>query len=125
VESEVFRKPKASERFETYAWLYVRVSGLLLILMVLAHFGIMHLYYGVAHIDFSVVAARYRTPFWRIYDLVMVLLALSHGMYGAKTILDDYLHPRSWRTAALCVVWATGFIFLVMGGFTILAFRGK
>jgi succinate dehydrogenase / fumarate reductase membrane anchor subunit len=119
------QRPKPSERFETYAWLYVRVSGLLLILMVLTHFGIMHLHYGVGHIDFAVVAARYRTPFWRVYDLVMVLLAVTHGMNGAKMILDDYLHPRSWRTAVLCLVWAIGFIFLVMGGFTILTFTGE
>ena len=123
MEIETVRRPKASERFETFAWLYMRVSGLLLILMVLVHFGIMHLYYGVEHIDFSVVAARYGTPFWRVYDLVLVLLAVTHGMNGAKMILDDYVHPRSWRTAILCVVWAIGFIFLVMGGFTILTFH--
>jgi succinate dehydrogenase / fumarate reductase membrane anchor subunit len=123
VEPDTVRKPEASERFETYAWLYMRVSGLLLILMVLVHFGIMHLYYGVAHIDFSVVAARYQTPFWRIYDLVLVLLAVTHGMNGTKMIIDDYIHPRSWRTAVLCAVWAIGFIFLVMGGFTILTFH--
>ena len=123
MESEIVQRPKASERFETFAWLYMRVSGLLLILMVLVHFGVMHLYYGVEHIDFSVVAARYGTPFWRIYDLVLVLLAVTHGMNGAKLILDDYLHPRSWRTAVLCLVWAIGFILLVMGGFTILTFH--
>ena len=122
MESELVRKPKVSERFEVYAWLYMRVSGLLLILMVLTHFGIMHLYYGVAHIDFSVVAARYATPFWRIYDLVLVLLAVTHGMNGAKMIIDDYVHPRGWRTAVRSLVWAIGFIFLVMGGFTILTF---
>jgi succinate dehydrogenase / fumarate reductase membrane anchor subunit len=119
------QRPKPSERFETYAWLYARVSGLLLIVMVLTHFGIMHLHYGVEHIDFSVVAARYGTPFWRLYDLILVLLAVSHGMIGAKMILDDYLHPRSWRTAILCLVWAIGFIFLVAGGFAILTFGGK
>ena len=101
----------------------MRVSGALLVLMVLAHFGIMHLYYGVTHIDFSVVAARYGTPFWRIYDLVLMLLAVTHVMNGAKMIIDDYVHPRSWRTAVLCLVWAIGFIFLAMGGFTILTFR--
>ena len=125
MEPDTIRKPEASERFETYSWLYMRVSGLLLILMVLVHFGIMHLYYGVARIDFSVVAARYQTPFWRIYDLVLVLLAVTHGMNGTKMIIDDYIHPRSWRTAVLCLVWAIGFIFLVMGGFTILTFGGK
>ena len=125
MEPDPVRRPKASERFELYAWLYMRVSGPLLILMVLAHFGIMHLYYGVAHIDFSVVAARYATPFWRIYDLVMVAVAVTHGMNGAKMILDDYIHPRSWRTAVLCLVWAIGLIFLAMGGFTILTFGVK
>ena len=125
MEPEIVRRPKASERFEPYSWLYMRVSGSLLILMVLTHFGIMHLYYGVGRIDFSVVAARYGTPFWRIYDLVMVTLAVTHGMNGAKMILDDYLHPRSLRTAILCLVWAVGFIFLVIGGFTILTFVPK
>jgi succinate dehydrogenase / fumarate reductase, membrane anchor subunit len=125
VEPDPVRRPKAAERFEVYTWLYMRVSGLLLVLMVLTHFGIMHLYYGVAHIDFNVVAARYGTPFWRIYDLVLVLLAVTHGMNGAKMLIDDYIHPRSWRTAVLCLVWAIGFIFLVMGGFTILTFRVK
>jgi succinate dehydrogenase / fumarate reductase membrane anchor subunit len=125
VEPDTIRKPEASERFETYSWLYMRVSGLLLILMVLAHFGIMHLYYGVAHIDFSVVAARYGTPFWRIYDLVLVLLAVTHGMNGAKMIIDDYIHPRNVRTAVLCLFWMIGFVFLVMGGFTILTFGSR
>jgi len=122
VEPDPVRRPKAAERFETYAWLYMRVSGVLLILMVLVHFSIMHLYYGVAHIDWHVVAMRYATPFWRIYDLVLVLLAVTHGMNGAKMIIDDYIHPRSVRTAVLCLVWAIGFIFLVMGGFTIVTF---
>ena len=34
MEPDTIRKPEASERFETYAWLYMRVSGPLLILMV-------------------------------------------------------------------------------------------
>jgi len=125
VEEPIVRRPKASGRFEVSAWLYMRLSGLLLVLMVLAHFGIMHLHYGVSHINFSVVALRYQTPFWRVYDLVMVALAVTHGMNGAKMILDDYVHPRGWRTAALCAVWAVGLVFLVTGCFTILTFGGR
>lgn len=125
MEAVTVRKPKASGRLEVYAWFFMRISGLLLILMVLTHFAIMHLYYGVAKIDFSVVAERYRTPFWRLYDLVLVMLALAHGLNGSRLILDDYVHPRGWRVAVLCVVWTFGMVILAMGVFTILAFRAQ
>ncbi len=125
MDAQITRRPKPSERLEMYAWFYMRVSGLLLIGLVLTHFAIMHLYYGVTRIDFDVVAMRYRTPFWRIYDLAMVLLAVTHGMNGARMILDDYVHPRGWRLAALCATWSVGFFFLAMGAFTILTFGGK
>ena len=119
------RRPKASGRLEVYAWFFMRVSGLLLIGMVLTHFAIMHLYYGVSRIDYDVVAMRYRTPFWRLYDLVLVGLALAHGLNGARMILDDYVHPRNWRIAALCVVWTFGAVILAMGIYTILTFRAQ
>ena len=118
------RRPKASGRLEVYAWFFMRISGLLLILMVLTHFAVMHLYYGVDKINFDIVALRYRTPFWRLYDLVLVVLALAHGLNGARMILDDYVHPRNWRVAVLCVVWTFGLAILAMGVFTILTFRG-
>jgi succinate dehydrogenase / fumarate reductase, membrane anchor subunit len=119
------RRPKPTGRLEAYAWFYMRISGLLLVLLVLVHFGIMHLSYGVTHIDFSVVAARYKTPFWRIYDLILVLLALTHGLNGVKTLADDYVRSRGWRIASLCTIATIGFVFAVMGGFTILTFGGK
>jgi succinate dehydrogenase / fumarate reductase membrane anchor subunit len=124
MEVPTVRRPKASGRLEVYAWFFMRVSGLLLILMVLTHFAVMHLYYGVDKINFEVVALRYRTPFWRLYDLVLVVLALAHGLNGARMILDDYVHPRNWRVAVLCVVWTFGLAILAMGVFTILTFRG-
>ena len=125
MDEPIVRRPKASGRLEVYAWFFMRISGLLLILMVLTHFAIMHLYYGVANIDFSTVAARYKLPFWRIYDLVLVSIALTHGLNGAKMIIDDYVHLRGWRIAVLSVVWAVGGILFVMGAFAILTFTAK
>jgi succinate dehydrogenase / fumarate reductase, membrane anchor subunit len=124
VETQTAAKVQPSGRFEVYAWFFMRVSGILLILMVLVHFGIMHLYYGVDKIDFSTVAFRYRTPFWRIYDMLLISLAVSHGVNGTKMILDDYIHPRGWRIAAVSAAMVIGAIFLGVGIFNIISFHG-
>jgi succinate dehydrogenase / fumarate reductase membrane anchor subunit len=119
------RRPTASGRFEVYSWFFMRISGLALVLLVLVHFGVMHLYYGVMRIDWSVVAMRYQTPFWRMYDLLLLLLALTHGLNGAKIVIDDYVHGRGWRVAVLSCLGVLGAVLMVMGAFTILTFTGK
>ncbi|MCH7761228.1 succinate dehydrogenase, hydrophobic membrane anchor protein [candidate division TA06 bacterium] len=117
-------KPRDS-RFELYAWLFMRFSGVLLIGLALGHLVIMHLINNVDIIDYDFVAARYATPFWRIYDLILLLLALLHGLNGMRTIVDDYVHPRLWRRVSLSLLYSFGFIFTVVGSYTILAFQPK
>ena len=41
------RQPKPTRgNFELYAWVFMRISGVLLVLLVLGHFGIMHVLDG-------------------------------------------------------------------------------
>lgn len=122
MEAPIVRKPKPSGRLEMYTWFFMRISGALLVLLVLVHFGAMHLYYGVSRIDYDFVLRRYGTPSWRLFDLTMLLLALAHGLSGMKIVIDDYVHPRGWRIACLSVLWTVGLVFTVMGAFTILTF---
>src|SRR3990172_5615582 len=84
-------------RFELYSWLFMRISGVFLIVLALGHLAIMHIFNNVDTIDYEFVAARFATPFWRIYDLLMLLLALLHGLNGTRTIIDDYIHRQGWR----------------------------
>ena len=48
---------------------------------------IMHIIHNVDNIDFQFVAARYATPFWRTYDLLMLWFAMIHGVNRVRTIL--------------------------------------
>ncbi|MDO8683010.1 MAG: succinate dehydrogenase [Armatimonadota bacterium] len=113
----------ASGGFELYSWFFMRVSGVLLILLVLGHFGYMHLRHGVENIDYRFVAAQYATPFWRAYDLLLLTLALVHGANGGRTLIDDYIHGRGWRALFLAGLYTTSFLFLVVGGLIIVTFQ--
>ena len=51
---------------------------------------------GVQRINFGFVAARYASPFWRTWDLLMLWLAELHGTNGLRTIINDYAgRPRT------------------------------
>ena len=109
--------------FELWAWLFMRVSGVLLLALALGHLVIMHLINNVDNINFAFVAARYRGAFWRAYDLALLLLALFHGLNGLRTICDDHLRGI-WKRVAFCAVVIVGILFGTLGSWVILAFQG-
>jgi len=103
----------------------MRISGIVLLGLALGHLVIMHITNSVDHIDYQFVAARYRTPFWRTYDLVMLWLALLHGLNGLRTVIDDYVQTKSWRLISLSCLWVVGLVFLVLGSLVILTFQPR
>ena len=117
------RARPTSGGFELYSWFFMRVSGVLMILLALGHFAKMHLAYGVDTIDYSFVAAQYATPFWRTYDMLLLIIALAHGSNGGRTLVDDYVHARGWRALSLAVLYTMAFFFMVVGALVILTFQ--
>ena len=116
-------RPRPESGFELYAWLFMRVSGVVLLVMALAHLAIMHVVNNVEVIDYQFVVRRYLTPFWRTYDLVMLWLALIHGLNGVRTLVEDYVGAPGWRVAALASLYVIGFVFLALVSLVILTFR--
>ncbi|MHA2621201.1 MAG: succinate dehydrogenase, hydrophobic membrane anchor protein [bacterium JZ-2024 1] len=101
--------------FELVAWLFMRVSAVILILMVLVHLWIMHLVTGIENINYEFVVERFRTPFWRFYDWVMLTLALLHGMNGLRYVVTDYVREPGRRAFWVIVIWMLTGIFFLMG----------
>jgi succinate dehydrogenase / fumarate reductase membrane anchor subunit len=116
-------RPRPESGMELYAWMFMRVSGVVLLFLALGHLLIMHVINNVDKIDFLFVARRYATPFWRTYDLVMLWLALIHALNGVRTLVGDYVRPKGWQVATLASVYVFGFILLALGSITILTFR--
>ncbi len=106
------KTPKASRtNFELYGWLFMRLSGILLTVLVLGHLLIqLVIDGGVSRLGFAFVAGRWASPFWQAWDLVMLWLAMLHGANGLRTIINDYAErdqTRFWlKTVLYCAtVW--------------------
>jgi succinate dehydrogenase / fumarate reductase membrane anchor subunit len=109
--------------FELYSWLFMRVSGIILVFLVLGHLFIMNILDGgVQRINFAFVAGRWSSPFWQIWDLLMLWLAQLHGGNGLRVIINDYAErdtTRMWLKAAL---YASMVLILVTGTLVIFTF---
>lgn len=106
-----------------FLWFYLRVSGIAMLGLVLGHLYIMHVINTTDTIDFAFVAQRFTTPFWRIYDMLILVFALSHGLIGLRAILMDYIPHRGWRVAAETTMWTLGLVFFVMGAVVLATFQ--
>ncbi len=116
-------RPRPGSNFELYSWYFFRVSGVLLVFFALGHLAIMHLINNVDVIDYNFIAERWASPLWRTFDLILLFLALAHGVNGARVLINDYVYSRGWRTFAVSALYVTGLFFLLIGAQVIFTFQ--
>jgi succinate dehydrogenase / fumarate reductase, membrane anchor subunit len=73
-------------------------------------------------INFAFVQSRWGTPFWRIYDFLLLLLAFVHGANGTRIVIADYVTHRRARSLLIGILIAISAIWLVLGMAVILFF---
>ena len=121
--SASYSRPRPSGGRELWTWLFMRFSGLVLILLALGHMVLMHLVHSVDEITYAFVAGRYAGWLWRGYDLLMLTLAMLHGSAGLRILIDDYIHSPRCRAAALGALFLLGGGLLLLGMYVALFFR--
>ncbi|HEX7049606.1 MAG TPA: succinate dehydrogenase, hydrophobic membrane anchor protein [Longimicrobiales bacterium] len=107
---------------ELYSWIFMRISGVILLGIAVFHLFYMHFVIGVDNIDFMVVAERWANPLWRVFDFFLLLFALTHGMNGFRYVLNDYLHSPGFLVATKAVVFVAYVLLLGIGAFIIFTF---
>jgi len=109
--------------FELYSWLFMRVSGALLVVLVLGHLFIMMVVDGgVSRIGFAFVAGRWASPFWQTWDLLQLWLAELHGVNGLRTVINDYAERGPTRFLLKLALGTSALITLVLGTLVIFTF---
>jgi len=108
--------PEASGS-ERFWWYFMRLSGLALVFLALGHMFIMHVLVELTggEINFAFVQSRWGTPFWRIYDLLLLVLAFMHGANGARIVVADYVANRTARSLIIGILLVLAGIWLVLG----------
>jgi succinate dehydrogenase / fumarate reductase membrane anchor subunit len=117
-----FGAKPAGGGFETFSWYFFRVSGVLLIFLVIIHLIIMHVTTDVAKTTYDFVAARYSNPLWRLYDWLLLTLSLLHGMNGLRVVIDDYVRGRATRLTLMSIAGTLLLVFLMLGTITLITF---
>jgi len=113
---------QTANKLEYYGWLFMRISGLVLILMAVFHFIYMHFFIQVDAINFDVIALRWQSMFWRVYDFALLAFGFSHGMNGLRNVLGDYVHGRM-RKPVMVVLFIVYLAFVLMGAWIIFTFK--
>lgn len=109
-------------RFEVLSWYFMRVSGVVLLLIAVLHLLIMHVWYGVDAIDYRFVVGRWASPWVQVYDLALLMFAMLHGVNGTRWVIDDYFHSRGWNLTLKAALYVLAFIFILMGATVIFTF---
>jgi succinate dehydrogenase / fumarate reductase membrane anchor subunit len=109
--------------FELNSWLFMRGSGLLLLVLVFGHLFVnLMLGQGIHQIDFAFVAGKWANPFWQVWDLAMLWLAMLHGCNGLRTIINDYAVRLNTRFALKTLLYFGTLVVIVLGTLVIFTF---
>ncbi len=112
-----------SSNFELNSWLFMRGSGALLLVLVFGHLFVnLMLGEGITQIDFAFVAGKWANPFWQVWDLAMLWLAMLHGCNGLRTIINDYAARANSRFALKTLLYFGTAVVIVLGTLVIFTF---
>ena len=117
------RDPKRSRfNLEKWGWIYMRVSGVLLVVLIFGHLFYNLIFPGkVSILDWAFVAGKLSDPFWVVWDTLLLWFALIHGANGMRTLVNDYAHGR-FRTVLLGALAATTVVLLLLGTLVLTTF---
>ncbi|NDJ62182.1 MAG: succinate dehydrogenase, cytochrome b556 subunit [Chloroflexi bacterium] len=131
-------------RIERIWWSFMRLSGILIVPLVFGHLIMIHLIQGVFELTVQgapvvgttlvnqsgtaveFVAHRWNflvggVAVWRLYDIALLALVVTHGFNGLRYVLTDYTMDRPlFRRAMTLLTIMGGVVLLVVGAAALL-----
>ena len=130
--SPQFADRKKGANLEKWGWLYMRLSGVVLVVLIFGHLFVNlmtssvtpdgEVLEGVHQITFAFVAGKYAGGFWQWWDLAMLWLALIHGANGMRTITNDYIVNQTARKVLVTAIWLAAGLLILLGTLVIFTF---
>jgi succinate dehydrogenase / fumarate reductase, membrane anchor subunit len=120
------RTRPVGSRKETWLWLLMRVSGLGLFVLALAHFSVLHFVFDPAEQDAAFITEqRWNQLTLRVIDWSMLMLVLFHSFVGMRTVVQDYTQTRpSLRRWILVALYILAIILFVLGTWVVVTLPG-
>jgi succinate dehydrogenase / fumarate reductase, membrane anchor subunit len=113
--SRARRRPRGSRR-ELAIWYLMRITGLALFVLALAHFSILHFIWDPAAQNAEFIRnERWNQIFWRGFDWLLLMTVLFHGFLGVRMVIHDYIKGPTLRAVLMSSLFVVGVLLLVIG----------
>ena len=110
------RMRPAGSRKELAIWYLMRVTGVALFVLALAHFSILHFIWDPAEQTADFIATeRWNQIFWRGFDWLLLMTVLFHGFLGVRVVVIDYIRRPNLRQVSLILLYVLGVVLFVIG----------
>ena len=117
------RRKTTRSNYELYSWVFMRASGVVLLVLVFGHLFVnLMTGEGVHSMDFAFVGGKWAGPFWRVWDLLMLWLAMLHGANGVRTVINDYASKDRTRLVLKGLLYLATVVMVVLGTLVIFTF---
>ncbi|AXG98870.1 succinate dehydrogenase hydrophobic membrane anchor subunit [Deinococcus wulumuqiensis] len=101
-------RAQAHTNAELNWWIFMRISGLILVFLVLGHIYMTFIQVSEADATYVAVVNKLSNPAWKFYNWLILSLALLHGANGARYSIEDYVRSRPDRA------WIKGIFYTVI-----------
>jgi len=103
----------------SFSWVFQRITGIVLVVVLIGHYILMHYTPESGH-TYDAVLARMQSNWYRVLDLTFIVLAMYHGLNGVWSIFRDY-RLKPWQTlTVISLLIIFGLAFTLWGIKTIL-----
>jgi len=100
------------------AWLWQRISAVVLFVLLLVHFVTYH-FIAQGVIRYEDIVAKMQASWFNLVQILFLLTALYHGFNGIWMVIEDYVHHRIWRIVLFSAILTAGITFFVLGTLTV------
>jgi succinate dehydrogenase / fumarate reductase membrane anchor subunit len=112
-------KYQCSSGSGSFSWVVQRITGIVLVVVLIGHYILMHYNPESGH-TYDAVLTRMQSNWYRVLDLTFVVLAMYHGLNGVWSIFRDY-KLKAWQTiTVISLLIIFGLAFSLWGIKTIL-----
>ncbi len=112
----------ASSSSELGWWVFMRISGMLLVPLAFIHLWANNMAFNAGEIDFAYVVARLQQPGVRIFNSFLLLFAMLHGVNGLRYSIEDYVRRPERRFLWKMILFTVAGIIFIFGVMTLWAF---
>ncbi|GBF07381.1 succinate dehydrogenase, cytochrome b subunit [Deinococcus aerius] len=108
-------RQQAHSNAELNWWIFMRISGLVLVFLILGHIYMTFIQVSESDATYIAVVNKLQNPAWKFYDWLILSLSMLHGVNGARYSIEDYVRSRPNRAWVKTIFYTISALIFTLG----------